>query len=69
MKMPLWLDMLCCFVFFLATEYHVGLVDSYLLFIEKAENGENLQKYMSQSNHPNSAGHNCVAAEILTWFF
>lgn len=53
----------------LATEYHVGLVDSYRLFKEKVENGENLQKYMSQSNHPNSAGHNCVAAEILTWFF
>lgn len=53
----------------LAEEYHIGLVDSYQLFKEKAENGEELQKYMSQSNHPNSAGHSCVAAEVLTWFF
>lgn len=53
----------------LAAEYHVGLVDSYKLFKEKAENGEDLHKYMSQNNHPNSAGHSCVAAEILTWFF
>lgn len=53
----------------LAEEYHIGLVDSYQLFKEKAENGEELQKYMSQNNHPNSAGHSCVAAEVLTWFF
>lgn len=53
----------------LADEYHVGLVDSYQLFKEKTEKGEDLKKYMSQSNHPNAAGHSCVAAEILTWFF
>ena len=52
----------------LASEYHVGLVDSYELFQQKAEAGEDLHKYMSLSNHPNSAGHSCVAAEIMTWF-
>lgn len=53
----------------LAAEYHIGLVDSYQLFKEKAKKGENLEMYMSQSNHPNSAGHSCVAGEILAWFF
>ena len=53
----------------LASEYHVGLVDSYLLFQKKAKEGEEIKRYMSQNNHPNSAGHACVAAEILTWFF
>lgn len=53
----------------LASEYHVGLVDSYRLFQNKAKEGEELKRYMSQNNHPNSAGHGCVAAEILTWFF
>ena len=53
----------------LANEYKVGLVDSYKIFYNKALNGEDLSKYMSQNNHPNPAGHNCVAAEIMTWFF
>lgn len=53
----------------LAAEYHVGLVDSYQLFKEKAEKGEDLKAYMSQNNHPNSAGHSCVAGEIMAWFF
>lgn len=53
----------------LAAEYHVGLVDSYQLFKEKAAKGEDLKAYMSQNNHPNSAGHSCVAGEIMAWFF
>lgn len=53
----------------LAAEYHVGLVDSYRLFKEKAAKGEDLKAYMSQNNHPNSAGHSCVAGEIMAWFF
>ncbi len=53
----------------LAAEYHVGLVDSYALFKQRAEDGENLKHYMSQSNHPNPAGHNLVSSEIVTWFF
>ena len=53
----------------LAAEYHTGLVDSYAIFREKVENGEDIKNYMSQVNHPNSAGHLCVASEILTWFY
>lgn len=52
----------------LAKEYKVGLVDSYALFKEKAKKGEVIKKYMSQSNHPNSAGHSVVATELITWF-
>lgn len=53
----------------LAEEYRIGLVDSYKIFCDKAKNGDDLNKYMSQNNHPNSAGHACVAAELMTWFF
>lgn len=53
----------------LAEEYKVGLVDSYKIFYDKAKNGEDLKKYMSQNNHPNPAGHSSVAAEIMTWFY
>lgn len=52
----------------IASEYKVGLVDAYALFKSKKEQGEQLKTYMSQSNHPNELGHNCVANEILTWF-
>lgn len=52
----------------LAEKYHTGLVDSYSIFKEKAAKGEKLETYMSQSNHPNCAGHNAVASEIITWF-
>lgn len=53
----------------LASDYHVGLVDSYKLFMDKAAKGDDLSKFMSQSNHPNIAGHYLVASELLTWFF
>lgn len=53
----------------LAEEYKVGLVDSYKIFYDKAKNGEDLRKYMSQNNHPNPAGHSSVAAELMTWFY
>lgn len=52
----------------LAEEYHVGLVDSYELFKQKALAGEDIGKYMSQNNHPNAAGHKLVADEIMKWF-
>ena len=52
----------------LAEEYHVGLVDSYALFKNKALSGENILNYMSQNNHPNAAGHQLVAQEMMTWF-
>ena len=53
----------------LAETYHVGLVDSYALFKEKALAGEDIRKYMSQNNHPNAQGHRIVADAILEWFF
>lgn len=52
----------------IAEKYHVGLVDSYAIFKEKALAGENISKYMSQNNHPNASGHRIVADEIMTWF-
>lgn len=52
----------------LAEEYQVGLVDSYQLFTQLAEQGEDIKTYMSQSNHPNESGHKLVADEILKYF-
>lgn len=53
----------------LAETYHVGLVDSYALFKEKALAGEDISRYMSQNNHPNAQGHKIVTDAILEWFF
>ena len=52
----------------LAAEYHVGLVDSLKLFREKIRAGTPLTNLMAQVNHPNRAGHEIVAAELLQWF-
>ncbi|HEY3377846.1 MAG TPA: SGNH/GDSL hydrolase family protein [Armatimonadota bacterium] len=52
----------------LAREYHVGLVDSLQCFTEFVANGGVLADLMSQSNHPNRAGHALVATEIFRWF-
>ena len=52
----------------LATEYKIGLVDSYALFKEKVQKGEELKDYMSQVNHLNEKGHKVVAKAIMKWF-
>lgn len=52
----------------LATEYKIGLVDSYALFKEKVQEGEELKDYMSQVNHLNEKGHKVVAEAIMKWF-
>lgn len=52
----------------LATEYKIGLVDSYALFKEKVQKGEELKDYMSQVNHLNEKGHKVVAEAIMKWF-
>ena len=52
----------------LATEYKIGLVDSYALFKEKVQKGEELKDYMSQANHLNEKGHVLVAKSIMEWF-
>ncbi len=52
----------------LAAENHVGLVDSYQLFEFLYTDMAQLQKYMSQVNHPNEKGHELIANELMTWF-
>jgi acyl-CoA thioesterase I len=52
----------------LAARYHVGLVDSLNLFETKIKSGVPLRDLMAQSNHPNRAGHELVAAALLKWF-
>ena len=51
----------------LAAENHVGLADSYKAFEFLYPDKEQLQKYMSQVNHPNEAGHELIANEIMKW--
>lgn len=52
----------------LAKENGVGLVDSLALFNHAVAGGAKLESLMSQVNHPNRAGHDLVAAELLKWF-
>lgn len=52
----------------LAKEYNLGLVDSYNTFKEKLKEGHKVVEYMSQVNHPNKAGNQLIADEILKWF-
>ena len=52
----------------LATEYQVGLVDSYAKFQAFARAGGQIESMMSSRNHPNRAGHALVAQELLAWF-
>ena len=52
----------------LAAEYHVGLVDSLTRFKAALAEGTPLKNLMAQVNHPNTAGHKLVAAELVKWF-
>ncbi|HCC17360.1 MAG: lipase [Bacteroidetes bacterium GWD2_45_23] len=52
----------------LSEEYGTGLVDSYDAFKQKRRNGEKLNAFMSQSNHPNARGHEVVKELILSYF-
>jgi len=52
----------------LAKQYNIGLVDSFTLFKEKIAAGHSIMEYMSQVNHPNEAGHQIIADEIVKWF-
>lgn len=52
----------------LAKRYQVGLVDCYKVFeFAYADKGQ-LERFMSQVNHPNEAGHALIANEIMKWF-
>ena len=52
----------------LAAAHGVGLVDSLALFQQHIEAGTQLADLMSQSNHPNAAGHELVAAGLIQCF-
>lgn len=52
----------------LATEFHVGLVDSLAAFKAELARGAALTNMMSQVNHPNARGHEIVATELIKWF-
>ncbi len=52
----------------LAAENQVGLVDSYRAFEFLYGNPEKLDQYMAQFNHPNAAGHELIAVEIMKLF-
>lgn len=52
----------------LSSKYEIGLADFYAVFKDIAENNEDLEKYMSQVNHPNLEGHKIAAEQIIKWF-
>lgn len=52
----------------LAKKYNIGLSDSYRAFKDLAGSGEDLKRYMAQSNHPNKWGHEVITNELLKWF-
>ncbi|WP_040771050.1 SGNH/GDSL hydrolase family protein [Novipirellula maiorica] len=52
----------------LAKEYGVPLVDSYAAFREIVQQGNNIESYLSQPNHPNKAG-NLIVAELIGRLF
>ena len=51
----------------LASEYEIGLVDSYLAFTDHVENGGYAGELMSVAHHPNDLGHELVARELMRW--
>ena len=52
----------------LSDEYQVALADSFTAWIRYCQVGAGLNTLLSQSNHPNRAGHDLVAREMLDWF-
>lgn len=52
----------------LATDYQIGLVDSFVLFQEIAKEKGSVESHMSHVNHPNRKGHELIANEIVRWF-
>ena len=52
----------------LAQGYGVGLVDSLAAFERYCASGGDLSDLLAWSNHPNRAGHELVARELLRWF-
>ncbi len=53
----------------LAAQYHTGLADAHALFINKMNEGTDLQSLLSNgNNHPNREGHELVLEAIKPWF-
>lgn len=52
----------------LADKYNVGLLDSLAAFLDYQDRTGDMLDLMSWSNHPNRAGHELVARELLRWF-
>ncbi len=52
----------------LAARYHVGIADVYARFNTLVDDGKDVSRYMSQSNHPNEQGHRVIASELLKFF-
>ena len=52
----------------LAAEYKIPVVDSYAAFKSQVEQGADVNEFLSQSNHPNRAGHEVVAKLIFNLF-
>jgi lysophospholipase L1-like esterase len=52
----------------LAARHRLGLVDSLAAFATRVSQGTPLADLMSQSNHPNRAGHDLVTEGLLSWF-
>lgn len=52
----------------LASEYRVGLADSFAAFDSYISSGGNIRDLLSWPNHPNRKGHKLVAAELMRWF-
>lgn len=52
----------------LAEEYGVALADSYGAFQKYIDQGGEVTDLLSHINHPNRAGHQLVARELLRWF-
>jgi len=52
----------------MAENYHIGFVDSYVLFRNQVNQGVPLPDLMSQVNHPNEKGHALISQAILEFF-
>ena len=52
----------------LAKENNIGLVNSFGVFSTIYSKGDSLENYMAQVNHPNKAGNQLIADEIMKWF-
>lgn len=52
----------------LAAEFRIGLADSLEAFVRAHAAGKPFADLMSQSNHPNRAGHVLILDELRPWF-